>query len=119
MIPGDPQTVAWYSGSPAVSAAAGTTLLAGHVNYDSTRGALYSLSTIAPGALVIVTDGSGNASRWTTVSLQVRDKDDLPAFPVSGPRRLAMVTCGGELLETDRGRSYASNVIAEAIPLTA
>lgn len=57
VIPGDPQTVAWYSGSPAVSAAAGTTLLAGHVNYDSTRGALYSLSTIAPGALVIVTDG--------------------------------------------------------------
>lgn len=53
------------------------------------------------------------------MSLQVRDKDDLPAFPVSGPRRLAMVKCGGELLETDRGPSYASNVIAEAIPLTA
>lgn len=116
VIPGDPQTVAWYSGSPAISDTSGTTLLAGHANYESTQGALYPLSTIAPGALIIVTDAAGNASRWLTVSLQVRDKNDLPVFPATGPRRLALVTCGGALLETERGRSYASNVIAEAIP---
>lgn len=116
VIPGNPHTVAWYSGSPAISDTAGTTLLAGHVNYESTQGALYPLSTITPGALIIVTDAAGNASRWLTVSLQVRDKDDLPVFPATGPRRLALVTCGGALLETERGRSYESNVIAEAIP---
>lgn len=117
VVPGDPGTVGVWDGGPQLGAAEGTTLLAGHVDVAGMGpGALIGLSRVAPGAWVITTDGLGRGRAWRVDSLVVRGKDHLPAFPATGVRRLAIVTCGGPLLRTPSGNTYRDNVIAFAMP---
>ena len=119
VIPGDPNVVGAGDGGPGLGAAAGTTLLAGHVDVAGVGpGALVGLSDLAPGAWVVTTDAQARAWTWRVDSLIVTRKDDLPAFPPGGDRRLAIVTCGGPLLSTPSGNSYRDNVIAFAVPAT-
>lgn len=120
VIPGDPGTVGRWRDGAALTATAGTTLLAGHVSVAGVGdGALRSLHRIEPGALVVTTDDRGTPRRWRVDALLVRAKDALPAFPSEGPRRLAIVTCGGPLLRTADGNTYRDNVIAYATPMAA
>jgi sortase family protein len=116
VIPGDPATVGRWVGSASVTSAIGTTLLAGHVSVDGRPGALSALARVEPSAVIVTTDGSGRPTLWRVVELQTRAKDDLPGFPVTGSRRLAIVTCGGPLRQTGASRSYRDNVIAYAVP---
>lgn len=117
VVPGDVSTVALWSTGPGLHAATGTSVLAGHVDKDGDLGALHPLYRITPNARVVVTDQSGASTRWQVVSLTVTPKDDLPAFTTHGPRRLAIVTCGGPVIHTPQGRRYADNVIAIAEPV--
>ncbi|QQS00123.1 MAG: class F sortase [Austwickia sp.] len=117
VIPGDPATVGRWREGPGLDAATGTTLLAGHVSVAGVGdGALHALHRIEPGALVVTTDAAGRALRWRIDGLVVHGKDALPSFPTDGPRRLAIVTCGGPLLRTAEGNTYRDNVIAYASP---
>lgn len=120
VIPGDPGTVGRWRDGPGLDAAAGTTLLAGHVSVAGIGdGALRELHRVQPGALVVTTDASGVARWWRVEALLVRSKESLPAFPSDGRRRLAIVTCGGPLLRTAQGNTYRDNIIVYASPATA
>lgn len=118
VVPGDPLVVGrWTDGAP-VDGEVGTTLLAGHVNVTGLGlGALSRLHEVNAGTLIITTDAAGRPRQWAVDSLIVRTKDALPPFPPTGERRLAVVTCGGPLLDTPQGRSYRDNVIVFAAPL--
>lgn len=118
VIPGDPTTVGRWRDGPGLDATAGTTLLAGHVSVAGVgAGALSGLYRLRPGDLIVTTDPAGRAQRWAVDALVVRTKDQLPDFPAQGPRRLAVVTCGGPLLHEAGGNSYRDNVIAFASPV--
>lgn len=96
VIPGDPKTVGRWDDGPDVDAAIGTTVLAGHVSVSGVGdGALRDLYRVGPGELVLTTSAGGAVQRWRVDALLVRHKDDLPSFATDGPRRLAIVTCGG------------------------
>lgn len=116
VVPGDVATVGLWADGPGPTARAGTTVVAGHVDRDGDLGALHPLHRIAPNARVVLTDAGGRATRWQVVSLRAVPKDELPVFATSGPRRLAIVTCGGAIIDTPAGRRYADNVIATAVP---
>ncbi len=118
VVPGDVGVVGLWSGGPGLTARAGTTVLAGHVDRNGDLGALYPLHRIAPGARVAVSDSSGRTTQWRVVSLTVVPKERLPRLGAGGPRRLAIVTCGGAVVDTPSGRGYADNVIATAVPVT-
>lgn len=117
VIPGDPATVGLWREGPGLAATEGTTLVAGHVSVAGIGdGALLALHRIEPGALVVTTDSAGASHAWRVDALLVRDKDALPAFPTAGPRRLAIVTCGGPLLRSPAGNTYRDNIISFASP---
>lgn len=116
VVPGDVRVVGLWSTGPGLSARAGTTVLAGHVDRDGNLGALHPLHRIQPGARVAVSDSVGRTTHWRVVSLRAVSKDRLPHFGKSGERRLAIVTCGGAVIDTPAGRGYADNVIATAVP---
>lgn len=119
VIPGDPEIVGRWDGGPGLDAAAGTTLLAGHVDVAGVGpGALVGLSRLTPGAWIVTTDAEARPWTWRVDSLIVTRKDALPAFPAGGERRLAIVTCGGPLLSTPSGNTFRDNVIALAVPTT-
>lgn len=117
VIPGDPKTVGMFNGNPGVEAQMGTTLLAGHVTFNSVAGALLPLHSVARDALIVTTDSQGRAWAWRVVGLEVVPRAGiLPLFPKTGARRLVVVTCGGKVESTSAGLVYESNVIVTAIP---
>lgn len=113
-IPEDPQVIGtWSTGD---DPRWGTLVLAGHVNYRGELGALHELADVKRGAVIELVGDSGERGRWRVVDVDVRHKEDLPTFPVDGARRLAIVTCGGPVVRTPKGRGYRDNVIAWAEP---
>ena len=116
VVPGDVATVGLWADGPGPADRSGTTVLAGHVDRHGDLGALHPLHRIEPNAQVVLTDAAGRPTRWQVVSLRAVPKDELPIFATTGPRRLAIVTCGGAIIDTLAGRRYADNVIATAVP---
>src|SRR5437773_2554054 len=62
-IPANPSRVGWLTAAAALDAASGTTVLAGHVNAGGLSGALWHLTAIGPGALIVTTDAMGRPTR--------------------------------------------------------
>ena len=120
-LPEDASRVARYESSPGLAADAGTTILAGHVTNTPQIGALFPLATIRRGALVYTTDPHDRLRTWRVTSISAPLKANLPRgiFTSSGPRRLAIVTCGGTVTWNANGtRSYPRNVIVIAQPVS-
>jgi hypothetical protein len=104
----------WVDGAPLV-ADEGTTLLAGHVNLvGQGNGALFNLALMQPGDIVQTADREGHPSSWRVTSVVDRPKVDGIEESVldgpSGPRRLAVVTCGGDLSYANGTGNYEDNV---------
>ncbi|WP_408640099.1 class F sortase [Cutibacterium equinum] len=109
--------VAWAAGSAPLSAASGTTTLAGHVWSTGEPGVFFRLREVRVGHEIAVTDEGRHLSRYRVTDITVTPKAMLPPSAWgtrSGPRRLILVTCGGR--ETGRAghRSWDSNVIVVA-----
>lgn len=117
-IPDDPMVLGMAADSAALAARAGTTLLVGHVSMGGVPGALHPLASLEPGATIQVTNDTGLVSTWIATDLFSVAKTKLPAevWDTTGPRRLALVTCGGPVVDTPTGRRHRDNVIVYAAP---
>ena len=101
VINDDPTIVDRWDGSAPVVGTEGTVLLASHVAVNGTRGVLYTLGTITPGARAYMTDETGQVSEWQAESVQAVNKAELPDMVWSGPkgrRQAVIVTCGGPVI---------------------
>jgi LPXTG-site transpeptidase (sortase) family protein len=116
----DPAIAAWYRWGPAPASAAGSTVIAAHVDsltYDVLPFA--RLRDAAPGTEVVVTDAAGERHAYAVQSSQVIEKADVDwdaAFDRSGAPRLTLVTCGGDFDYVNR--RYLSNLVVTAVPAT-
>lgn len=121
VVPTDVHDVGMSSVGAQLTAPDGTVLVAGHVNdVDQGDGALYQLSTITPGAVVVVTGGDAVPTRWAVTSLANVTKSVLPQdiFDPHGVRRLVLVTCGGKILTLPGGtHTYSDNIVVSATPV--
>lgn len=110
--------VGWYRFGSAPGQT-GSTVMAAHVAYDGRDGVFRWLDRIERGAVVTVELDDGSTVSYEVVGKATYVKTELPfdeIFSESGPDRLALITCGGEF---DRElRSYESNVVAYAVPVT-
>lgn len=113
--PGDVKEVGiWLDGAP-LESATGTTLIAGHVNLAGQgNGALFDLGTLKPGQEIRTIGASGEATTWRVTAVVSRPKSDGIEDSVldgpEGPRKLAVVTCGGDLEYDDGIGNYVDNV---------
>ncbi|MDI9918261.1 sortase [Rhodococcus sp. IEGM 1379] len=104
----------WLDGAP-LDSATGTTLIVGHVNLTGQgNGALFDLGTISPGETIRTSDAAGKSTSWKVTAVTTRPKADGVEESVlaghDGPRKLAVVTCGGELQFDGGVGNYADNV---------
>ncbi|MFE5646541.1 class F sortase [Rhodococcus sp. NPDC056516] len=104
----------WLDGA-ALDSVTGTTLIAGHVNLTGQgNGALFDLGTIEPGEVIRTSDATGKSTSWKVTAVKTRPKaDGVEESVLAGPegaRKLAVVTCGGELQFEDGVGNYADNV---------
>lgn len=113
--PGDVKEVGIWLDGASLDSTTGTTLIAGHVNLAGQgNGALFDLGTLTPGQEIHTTSTSGNTTTWRVTAVVSRPKADGIEESVldgpSGPRKLAVVTCGGDLEYEDGIGNYADNV---------
>lgn len=98
----------------------GTLLAAGHVTWNDELGALYELHRIEPGALIHTSDLRGRTETWQATELRLVPYDALPTdlLDATGPRRLVLVTCAGEVVTDAAGeRTFSDNLVVTAAPV--
>ncbi|MDI3243156.1 sortase [Arthrobacter sp. AL08] len=116
-IPDPFDEAGWYRYGPAPGAAAGSAVLAAHVDTTSDSAPFSQLKSLAPGTIVTVQrEGSAALTfRVTGVELMAKDAfDGVSIFRRDGPPQLKLVTCGGRWL--DEQQDYGDNVIVTAAP---
>ena len=90
----------------------GAAVIAGHV--DSRRGpaVFYHLSSLKPGAELVVERADGSAATFRVDRLASYSRDDFPTVEVyaTNDRELRLITCGGEFSDGD----YEDNVVVFA-----
>jgi hypothetical protein len=117
-VPEEVASVGWYRFGPAPGAAAGSSVLAGHVD-DRVQGpgAFYRLVELQAGQPVLVTLADGTELTFRVRTVERIAKPELPVqaiFDRAGAPRLTLITCGGEF---DRAAgSFRDNVVVRADP---
>ena len=107
----------WYRFGPAPGAAAGTAVVAAHVDTTSESAPFSQLKSLPAGAIVTVQrhGAAPLADRVIRVELMAKDAfDGASVFRRDGPPQLKLVTCGGRWL--DEQQDYGDNVIVTAVP---
>ena len=116
-VPADPAVIGWWQGGAQPGSAAGSVVLAGHVDTRADGpGALFRLAWLRPGDRVVVGTPNGTID-YVVAAVRRYPKAGLPAevFATTGRPRLVLITCGGDF--DRRSRHYAENVVVYAIPV--
>jgi sortase (surface protein transpeptidase) len=115
-IPAAFDRAGWYRYGAAPGAAAGTAVIAGHIDTTSERAPFSLLKTLAAGTVIEVGRQDAPALNYRVVSVELMAKDNFDGdslFRRSGPHELKVVTCGGRWL--DERMDYSDNVIVTAV----
>jgi hypothetical protein len=121
VIPPIADGVAWWSGGALAGAEAGTTLLAGHVDWVGFgNGPMQKIWYVRPGMEAILYGPNGQARFYEAVSLVTVNKSNFASkasnlISSGGPNRLVMVTCGGTF--EPLAHNWNSDVVATFVPL--
>lgn len=117
-VPENPAQVGWWLGSVLPGSSSGTTVIDGHIDSAVAGvGAFWHLSTLASGAVVIVTGLAGQSVRYRVAARRVFVKNvGLPPtlFTRTGSPTLLLISCGGPF-DANRG-SYEDNIVVFAVP---
>lgn len=96
--PTGPWVVAWYENLGAL-ARNGNVVMAGHIDYWNVGPSVfYNLSTLQPGAEIVVSGEDGKAYPYVVEWVQQFDSTSMPLDDVIGPtenQALTLITCGG------------------------
>lgn len=121
MVIPSPDKVGHYTLAAPIGAAAGSTLLAGHVNQpDWSPGALWNLSKAQKGAHAYVTDATGKQFSYKITAARTITRQPLPAdtYAIDGAPQLVIVTCAGTPGPDGQVLNYDQNTIITATPTT-
>jgi LPXTG-site transpeptidase (sortase) family protein len=108
----------WFRPGPKVGAAAGSAVIAGHVDYRKKPGVFIELRDLKLGDPVLVTDDNGDVHRFAVVERYQIEKELLPIgelFRRDGAATLTLITCGGSFAQ--RERHYSDNIVIRAAPI--
>lgn len=117
-IPDDPKVLGWWKGGTPPGAAAGTVVIAGHVDtYQSGAGALFHLASARPGESIVLKTTAGRLT-YRIVARHTYLKARLPrsVWSRTGRPLLAVITCGGPFDWSTH--HYADNVVVYAVPVS-
>lgn len=107
-----------YNGAAEIGARAGSTVIAGHVNFpDGSPGALAPLANVTKGSPIYITDAAGMRHIYTATTAETLVKTQLPGslFTTTGQPQLVLITCGGPIENTGNGiLGYTHNTVITA-----
>lgn len=118
-LPDNHHQAGWYRYGPAPGAAAGSAVLAAHVDSRTEELPIAGLDEVPAGTILTVTRGDGSILRYAAEGVESIAKTSLDGqqlFDRTGEPRLKLVTCGGRWL--DASDDYEDNVVLTAVPLS-
>lgn len=121
VLPPPKQVTRWVDGADVLSDK-GHIVIAGHVKYNSTHGALFDLAKVPLGGYAFVSDKDGNTQAFQLDRSDPIEKSVLPEsiWDKTGPKKLVVITCGGKLIPVGGGRyKYESNIVSVFKPVSA
>ncbi len=104
----------WYAGGPAPGAA-GTAVVAGHVDTENGPAVFYNLGALKKGDTVEMARADGRTAVFTIDAIEVYDRDRFPSAKVygaTGRAELRLITCGGGFSQEED--AYLGNVVVYA-----
>ncbi|WFE49944.1 class F sortase [Micromonospora sp. WMMD1155] len=117
-VPPSVDRIGWYRHGPGLEAAAGSVVIAGHVDSaEQGRGAFFRLRELDQGDTVTATGSDGEARRYRVVAREEYAKTRIPLdryFARDGKPRLTLITCGGPF--DAEARRYRDNIVVTAVP---
>lgn len=116
-LPAAGDELGWWALGARPGDAAGTVLIAGHVDTpDGGPGLFAALPDLPVGSRVRLTGADGRQYPYTVTARRTHAADELPAdlFTGSGPPRLALVTCTGSY--DAAAARYRENLVVYAEP---
>jgi hypothetical protein len=116
-VPADIHKTGWWIDGAAPHSAAGSMVIAGHVDSATAgAGAFFALGKARAGATIVVTSADGRTKSYRVVSVKRMLKANLPTdiWSQQAPNRLFVVTCGGPFDPVTR--HYRDNVVVTAVP---
>lgn len=108
-----------FTESAALSADAGSTLVAGHVADGlGVFAPMAQLALLNAGDAVVTVDAEGLRTDWVVVSSTMIPRVGLPEemWQKSGERKLVLVTCAGPTRESNGGIHFTENLVVTAVP---
>lgn len=107
----------WLNTSAPPVSKAGTSVIAGHVNWsDGSWAPMSNLYNASPGMTVRTSDASGDVEVWKVTDVRSVPQDRLSELfsldDTEGERKLLLVTCKSE----DGGLTYGDNLVVTATP---
>ncbi|MFJ7749137.1 class F sortase [Arthrobacter sp. NPDC097144] len=118
-LPNNHYQAGWYKYGPAPGAAAGSAVLAAHVDSRTEQLPIAGLKDVPPGTIINVTREDGSVQRYAAEGVENIAKKTLDGhrlFERTGEPRLKLVTCGGAWLEAQD--DYEDNVVLTAAPVS-
>jgi sortase (surface protein transpeptidase) len=116
-IPGDAHELVWWRYGP-TPGAAGSAVIAGHLDWKHVLGIFNRLAETKPGDPVTVTYADGSTRAFVVDAVDLVDKPAVAVngtFARDGTPVLRLVTCGGEF--DYASHHYRSNVVVTAHPV--
>jgi hypothetical protein len=118
-VPPSVDEVGWYRFGPGVEAAAGSVVIAGHVDSaEQGRGAFFRLRELDRDDRLTVKGDDGVTRNYRVVAREEYRKTKIPLdryFARDGRPRLTLITCGGPF---DRAAGhYRDNIVVTAVPV--
>ncbi|GAA1172786.1 hypothetical protein GCM10009584_12190 [Ornithinimicrobium humiphilum] len=118
-VPDDASRAGWYRHGPPPGSAAGSAVVAGHVDDPTGPGAFLALTEAAEGDDVLVDLEDGTTVRYRITARETVAKPELAVddlFRRDGPSVLRLVTCTGEWSRATG--HYTDNLVLTAEPST-
>lgn len=117
-LPKNAADAGWYRFSPGLGEATGATVIAAHIDsWHDGIGPFSRLKNAVAGDTLTLSGSSGSTDEYTVTEVRQVGKIDAPmaeVFDLTGPPRVALVTCGG-VFNSKTGH-YLDNVIVTAVP---
>ncbi len=117
-LPASPHTAGWWAPGAAPGDAAGTVVVAGHVDTAADGPGIFAqiAAGISTGSNIILNSADGQSWHYVVTERRHHDKAALPAdlFARTGAPRLALITCTGPFDEDAGG--YTRNLVVIAEP---
>lgn len=108
----------WYNESAPIGSDAGTTIIAGHVNYANAAPTVFwNLGTVQAGSVIYLTGDDGVAHTYIAESVAQYNKHNLPSslFTLEGAPMVAIMTCTNLSYDNSTGLwGFPDNVVLMA-----